>query len=127
MMKSKLTNTTEQDQGQHLVQGRAQNPALDHVQGLAQGPSLGQNLVPGLDPGVQEIDQGQGVEAVHENVVPALAVDLVHILGGDENLDPGLAVLITIGTKGMYMYFFSFLLWNVTVMYAKRRILCQCT
>lgn len=118
MMKSKVMNTMEQDQDLHPVQGLTQNPALDHIQGLAQGPSLGQNLVPGLDPGVQEIDQGQGVEAVHGDIVPALAVDHVHILGEDENLDPGLAVHITIGTRGMYMYFLSFLVWNVTVMYA---------
>lgn len=113
MMKRKLMNTMVQDQDQHPVQDLAQNPTLDHVQGLVQGLGLDQDLALDLD--LQEIDQGQGVEAVHGNVVHGLVVGHVR-LGGGENPDLDRAVHITIGTNGIHISFALYLhVWYGTV------------
>lgn len=105
MMKSKLMNITEQDRDQHPIQDLAQNLTLDHVRGLAQVPGLDQDHALGLDPEIQEIDQGLGVEAVHGDDVPGLVVGHIHILGGGEDPDPDLEVHITTGTRGTCISF----------------------
>lgn len=99
IMKSKLASTMEQDPDQLPVQDLVRNLALDHVQGLAQYPVLGldPNLAPDQIPG---IDQSQGVEVVHANVV--LVAGQGPIQEGGE--DPDLAVHITIGTKDQEVF-----------------------
>lgn len=106
MTKNKM-NTMEQDQGRLHIQDLAQNRILSHVQDRAQDPvhGLDQDLAHDQAPGNQEIDRGQGVEAVHANIVPGLAVDRAHfhIPERGDGPDPVLAVHITIGTKGTFL------------------------
>lgn len=87
-------------QDQLRIQDLVQNPALNHIQDPAQDHVRDQDL--GLGHGIQEIDQGQEVEAVHAvDAAPDLVAGQGHILTPrkGEGPDLALAVHITTGTE----------------------------
>ena len=101
-MKSKLMTTMVLGQDQLRIQDLVQNPALNHIQDPAQDHVRDQDL--GLGHGIQEIDQGQEVEAVHAvDAAPDLVAGQGHILTPrkGEGPDLALAVHITTGTEGI--------------------------